>query len=426
MNEATRQFIALHAEDDVRKLALQSARQTEVDMPFALRQISGRQAARKKLPSWAVVDGIVYPPHLSMEQCSSEPTARYKAQLAGTGKRFVDLTGGFGVDFSFMSPSFQERIYVEKNAELCAVSSENFPLLGLDAVVVHADGTDYLKGMEPADVVFIDPARRDMSGSRTYGIADCTPNVLEMLNELMQRSRRVILKLSPMLDWHKAVADIESVCSAQTNTATTCSSVVREVHVVSVMNECKELLLVLSAEEPAKPQRLVCVNLKTSSSKKGDETFEVLLSQGVEKGSSHAGSQNLEHWKALKDAPDTPSVFLYEPNASIMKAGCFRLLEQRYGVEAVGTHSHLFVADRLVADFPGRIFRIHAVSSMNKKEISTCFRGISQANITVRNFPTGVAQLRKRLKLKEGGDDYVFATTLAEGTHVLIITKKVV
>lgn len=424
MNEATRAFIREHGDDDVRQLALQAARKKDVDMTLALQQISGRQTARKKMPTWAACEDIVYPPHLSMEQCSSELTARYKAAIVaekarrlkdeGVGStRFVDLTGGFGVDFSWMSRSFDERIYVERNADLCALASTNFPLLGLKATVVQADACDYLHGMEAADVVFLDPARRNEQGGRTYALADCTPNVLEMVDEWRQKVRFVVLKLSPMLDWHKAVEDLTHNGESSLR--------VEEVHLVAVQNECKELLVVLATRGGEVPVRCVCVNLNAAAEGLA-QRFEFDVCE----------AKNARFIEISLDGSDLSSAalqragvsYLYEPHAAIMKAGCFALLCQRLQLATIAKDSHLFVADRLVADFPGRQFRIVAITTMNKRELATKMKGIGKANITVRNFPMGVAQLRKRLKLKDGGDDYLFATTLADGSHVLIIAKK--
>ena len=233
MNEATREFVREHRDEDVRQLALRGTKDPEVDLAFALQQIDGRKRAQEKLPSWAAVEGIVWPPHLSMEQCSSEQTARYKAEVAGNGGVFVDLTAGFGVDAAFIAQGFQEAVAVELQAELCAISSENFKLLGLHQIeVVNCNGVDYLHRMAPADLVFVDPARRYEHGGRTYGIADCTPNVLDFIDELLEKAQRVMIKLSPMLDWRKAVEDIGR-------------QYVSAVHIVSVANECKEMLVIL-------------------------------------------------------------------------------------------------------------------------------------------------------------------------------------
>ena len=372
MNEATQEFIRQHREDDVRQLALKGKGKGEVDLPLALQQIAGWQTARRKLPSWAACDGLLYPPHLNMEQCSSEQTARYKAGLAGEGDCFVDLTGGLGVDFYFMSKGFKQRIYVEQQELLCDTARHNFALLGHDCSVVCGLAADVLSQLDHASVIYLDPARRDQHGARTYSIQDCTPNVLELRDLLLQKADRIILKLSPMLDWHKAVEDLGNVS---------------EVHIVSVQNECKELLLVLQREQSG-PLRLVCVN--------DNSVFEPSPTVGL-----------------LEGKEDTVAFsYLYEPNASIMKAGCFDEVADFYHVCELSANSHLFTSDYEITDFPGRGFRVEAVSSMNKRELKTVLQEVDRANITVRNFPMSVAELRKRLHLKEGGDVYIFATTV--------------
>ena len=398
-NQATLDFIREHADDDVRQLALRGSKMSEVDLSYALEQIAGRQKAHTKLPSWASIDGIVYPPHLSMEQCSSELTARYKASIAGKGALFVDLTAGFGVDMAFIAQGFQKAVHVERQPQLCAISSENYNVLGLNHIeVVCGDGVEYLHTMNHADLLFIDPARRDEHGGRTYGIADCTPNILEMLDEMLEKADRVMIKLSPMLDWRKAVADLGKV---------------NDVHIISVDNECKELLLAVNSEERGKNSaspslRVVCVNLLSDGNK---ECFEF-------DGYHASPSSSAFHFSPFD------SRFLYEPNASIMKAGCFDLLEQRFGVMQLDKNSHLFVSDKEVIGFPGREFLIEKRTSMNKRELKAALAGVDKANITVRNFPMSVAELRKRLKLKEGGEVYIFATTIANEGHQLLVCRK--
>ena len=386
MNEATLEFIRIHADEDVRQLAFLGNKHPEVDMAYALDQIAGRQKARVKIPSWASIDGIVYPPHISMEQCSSEQTARYKARIAGNGEKIVDLTAGFGVDMAFMSAGFKQAVHVEMQPQLCAISSENYKHLGLNHVqVVCSDGVGYLHQMEHADLIFIDPARRDQHGARTYGIADCTPNVLEIIDEMLQKADRVMIKLSPMLDWQKTVADVGNVS---------------QVHIVSVGNECKELLLEVKKGKDEKV-KVFCVN--------DDQVFS------YEIGETH---------------PFTPSplhsfTFLYEPNASVMKAGCFNLISHRFGITQPDANSHLFLSDKLVEGFPGRGFVIERVSTMNKRELKEALAGIDKANVAVRNFPLSVADLRKRLKLKDGGDVYIFATTDAKKGHLVMVCRKI-
>ena len=388
MNDKTRDFIEQNLDADIRQLALKGCRDKDVDIDVAIRQIAGRQTARRKLPSWAALDGILYPPHLNMEQCSSEQTARYKARICSSHpspKTLVDLTGGFGVDFAFMSEAFDEATYVERNSELFAISSANMKILAPKAKCLNEDGLEVLHRLDHVSMIFMDPARRDNHGARTYGISDCTPNVLEIKDELLQKADVVMLKLSPMLDWHKAISDLGE-------------QYIKEVHIVSVQNECKELLIVMQ-QQPAEPPTVYCVN--------DDSVFSY--------HPSSISSNHISHHSSL--------IYLYEPNASIMKAGCFAEIEQAFEVSQLAPNSHLFASDQAIADFPGRKFRVTAVTSMNKQELKQALKDIRQANIAVRNFPMSVADLRKRLKLSEGGNDYIFATTLTEGKKVLIICQ---
>ena len=388
MNDKTRNFIEQNLDADIRQLALKGCRDKDVDIDVAIRQIAGRQTARRKLPSWAALDGILYPPHLNMEQCSSEQTARYKARICSSHpspKTLVDLTGGFGVDFAFMSEAFDEATYVERNSELFAISSANMKILAPKAKCLNEDGLEVLHRLDHVSRIFMDPARRDHHGARTYGISDCTPNVLEIKDELLQKADVVMLKLSPMLDWHKAISDLGE-------------QYIKEVHIVSVQNECKELLIVMQ-QQSAEPPTVYCVN--------DDSVFSY--------HPSSISSNHISHHSSL--------IYLYEPNASIMKAGCFAEIEQAFKVSQLAPNSHLFASDQAIADFPGRKFRVTAVTSMNKQELKQALKDIRQANIAVRNFPMSVADLRKRLKLSEGGNDYIFATTLTEGKKVLIICQ---
>lgn len=438
MNDATRQFVQQHADDDVRLLALQAHATAGIDLPWALDQIRGRQVAQRKVPSWAAVDGIVYPPHLSMEQCSSEPTARYKAQLVrrlldGAAPSpvplFADLTGGFGVDFSLMAKAARgwRTVYVERNPQLCDLARHNLPLLGLgDAEVVCATADEFLAARLQEGVgdclFYLDPARRDDHGGRTYALADCSPNVLELLDKVTKYQgnkvpryqggrRRVLLKLSPMLDWRKAVGDL----GPQT---------VSEVHIVSVQNECKELLVLLEPGAPAAcaaddggdetrataPITLCCVN--------DDQVFRL--------------PSTAADCAALPYGRPEAGQLLMEPNASIMKAGCFGALSQRFRLAPLARDSHLFVPSAAPdgaswgegGAFPGRVFRIGAVTTMGKRELRHALQGIDRANIATRNFPLKADELRRRLKLRDGGDTYIFGTTLADGSHVLIVCRK--
>lgn len=397
----TAEFIREYRERDIRQLALQANRFPDVDMPYALDQIQGWQIARRKLPKWAACDGVIFPPHLSMEQCSSEPTAQYKLNLAtewacqvGHASRMTDLTGGFGVDFSFTSCAFAAATYVERNEQLCHIVEHNLPLLGLNnATVVCADAVEYLSTVEPQTMLFLDPARRDEHGAKTVMLADCTPDVVQLLPKLLEKSRFTMLKLSPMLDWHKAVDDLQGT--------------VREVHIVSVGGECKELLLVLSTVVESE-LKVYCADLSIASDT--SSLFVYTPGSSAPVANSTFNIQN--------------SKFVHEPNASIMKAGCFDELAAAYGVSPVSRNSHLFLSDEPIEDFPGRSFVVERVTTMNKGELRKALVGIEKANIATRNFPLTVAELRKRLKIKDGGDVYIFATTTAEGEHLLLISRK--
>ena len=402
MNEQTQRFIRENANKDIRTLALSGSKYPDVDMPFALDQIAGRQTARKKIPRWAAIDDVVYPPHLSMEQCSSEQTALYKASMV-EGETLVDLTGGFGVDFSFMSCGFKKAIYVERQKHLCEIADSNFRVLKLTgANVICGDGVEYLETLDHVSWIYLDPARRNEHGGKTYAISDCMPDVTEIKDLLLAKADKVMVKLSPMLDWRKAVADLGNCVS--------------EVHIVSVDNECKELLLIMQRD--VAELKVVCVN--------NDEVFVFGSSDNTLKPynlkTSQPNATKLLTCQLVNLS--TESTYLYEPNASIMKAGCFAELERAFGVKQVERNSHLFASEHFIEDFPGRKFRVEKVTTLNKKDIKNALDGIVKANITVRNFPMSVEQLRKRLKIKEGGSDYIFATTLMDKSHVLLLCSR--
>lgn len=450
MNQATQDFIRQHQDDDVRQLAFLGSKYPEVDMPFALDQIRGRKMARVKLPRWASLEGIIYPPHISIEQCSSESTALYKAELAArllalpasssvtemkaeNEIEFVDLTGGFGVDFSYIAARLGVKsMYVERQAHLCEAAKENFERLGLkNAIVKNGDGIEVLHSFLPKKddaastddslgitydqplsllktklglkLIFIDPARRDDAGNKVVSLKDCTPDVTVLQEEMLSKADYVIIKLSPMLDWHRAVSELSRV---------------REVHIISVNNECKELLLVLSA--------LNMGDMEASSADGEVKHAGNLRIYCVNDAQSFVCDELDMESSPVRIAPPVleEMQYLYEPNASLMKAGCFGVLSDCYDARMLSKNSHLFVSQAPIEAFPGRSFRIIAISSFNKKELKRHLSGITKANIATRNFPLSVAELRKRLKLKDGGETYIFATTLSNESHVLMITEK--
>ena len=389
LSQSTIEFIRTHSRDDVRLLALQAPRYSDVDMPAAIVQIAGRQAAANKIPSWQSIEELWYPRHLSMEQCSSEITAQYKSTLAD-GETLADLTGGFGIDCAFMASRFRKVSYVERQEELCEIAKHNFPLLGLKHITVYnEDGVAHLQKMEPVDCIFIDPARRNEHGGKTIAISDCEPDVEELEELLLSKGKQIIIKLSPMLDLTLALKNMKHV---------------REVHVISVNNECKELLLIIG-NEPSLLIPIHCINLTPKEkqtftfTREGELTSECLYTKELGK-------------------------YLYEPNASILKAGAFRNIASRYKVKKLHPNSHLYTSDLWIENFPGRSFLITGQCSFNKKEIKETIGELKKANITVRNFPATVAEIRKRTKLSDGGEVYLFATTLSNEQKVFIKCSK--
>ena len=347
---------------------------------------------------------------------------------------FVDLTGGFGVDFSYIASRLGVKsMYVERQTHLCEAAKENFGRLGLkNAIVKNGDGIEVLhsfaskKKAAASDslgitedqsrsllktklglkLIFIDPARRDDAGNKVVSLKDCTPDVTLLQEEMLSKADYVIIKLSPMLDWHRAVSELNCV---------------KEVHIISVNNECKELLLVLSA------RNMGDVEASSADGAAGEVKHAGNLRiYCINDAQSFVCEELAMESSSVKIAPSTleEMQYLYEPNASLMKAGCFGVLSERYDAKMLSKNSHLFVSQAPIEAFPGRSFRIIAVSSFNKKELKRHLSGITKANIATRNFPLSVAELRKRLKLKDGGETYIFATALSDESHVLVITEK--
>lgn len=395
------EFIIQNRQNDIRKLALAKA-PLGVNLPWCLQQIQGWQLARTKLPLWSQNDDLWFPPHLSMEQCSSQATALYKSQLCSTllgsshdsDAHLVDLTGGYGVDFSYMARGFSQATYVECNPQLCQIAQHNMPLLELshftviNAVTDSNTIQDILGNSNPSQtIIFMDPARRDSVGRKTVAIQDCTPNVVELQDQLLRHCRFLILKLSPMLDISEALSHLHGV---------------QQVHVISSRGECKELLFVL-ASQPEAEVTYHCVNLETEQ--------EDFVTPRLSAGQLSLGTPML-------------GLFLYEPNASILKAGVQDLLCATYSIRKLHPNSNLFVGTENIPHFPGRGFVVEQVSDFSKKGLKGILPSDHQGNLTIRNFPSTVADLRRKLKLSEGGNLYLFATTLDNGDHALIRCRK--
>lgn len=397
LNRETLDFIKKYKDGDVRMLAMKSGGHSGVDLHMALMQIEGWQIARKKLPAWAAYDNILFPPRLSLEQCSSEEAALYKKYLVeriftSAGRAYtcmVDLTGGYGIDFSYIAPLFEGAVYVERQDILCRLAAHNFPVLGLENVqIVCGDGKDVLSHIKNISLCFVDPARRDSQGRKTVSISDCEPDLTLLQKQLEGKAEVCLFKLSPLLDISRAVDELSHVA---------------EIHVVSVRDECKELLLVIDKCSTNSPV-CRCVNLQRDQS-------EFIFTYEEERNASC-------------DYVENPESYLYEPNASIMKAGAFKIVASRFGLKKLHPNSHLYTSDKKIDKFPGRVFAVEGFSGFSKSDLKALLKTLPNANLTIRNFPSEVSALRKKLKLKDGGDTYLFATTVANGSHILIRTHK--
>lgn len=391
MNTATRDFIEKHLKDDVRQLALQKF-PDDVDNILVLNQIEARQLLSKKVPSWASNPDLLFPKHLSIEQCSSELTAKYKASIISGGDTFVDLTGGLGIDSYFLSEKFKTAYYVENQKELCDLAEHNFGVLGRKITVVNSDAETFLSKNHDFDLIFIDPARRDIYNRKMVSLHDCSPDVVDLQNILLKNAKNVLIKASPMLDISVITNELQNIS---------------EIHIVSVKNECKEVLIKI---EPGFDGEIKyhCVNF-IGNDLKSVQFFEF--------------SENLESSESSKFAP-TIKRYLYEPNASLMKSGAFKLISQRFGIEKLHVNSHLYTSDNLISDFPGRIFEVVGFAPFNKKNKKELLKDITEASVATRNFPLSANDLRKNLNLKESDKNFVFGTTLIGEKKVVILAKK--
>ena len=488
-------FILRHRTDDVHRLALEPVPEG-VDIKYCLQQIEGWQTALRKLPRWADTEGIIFPPRLSMEQCSSQHTASYKCQVVErlfpepeSRGRMADLTGGFGVDFSFIAPLFQEAVYVEEQPSLCELARHNLPLLGLPKAKV------FTPDEAPTDIdytlIYLDPSRRNVSGRKVVALEECSPNVVALQDYLLSKAETVLVKLSPMLDITLALKKLKGV---------------REIHTIGVEGECKELLFVLSSHSggnaktlpetipPAggnpKPSRRQFRQLAEMPNRRENETASWRKRQTQPETIPPAGGNakpsrkqfrqlaetlnpagnNSASWRKRQTLPETippaggreitfhcanlgtesrpfvcsqteretaPQIlpenaeitggFLHEPNACILKAGVQEALAGQYNIMKLHPQSNLYFSTHPLKGAQGlfRSFQIKAWSDFGKKGLRQLLANLRQANLTIRNFPTSVAALRKKLCLAEGGEDYLFATTNSKGQHILIHTLKI-
>jgi hypothetical protein len=391
LQSAVQQYIIQQERADVNQLLLQGKSISGVPAKELVSQIFGRVKAKQKLPTWYSTKHIVFPAKLSMEQCSSELTAAYKASLI-SGEQMVDLTGGAGVDSYFFSKRFARTTYVEQLAELYAISLHNFEVLGAKNIVGICDlAENVLKEYRTScDLIYLDPARRGSDQQRVFRFEDCTPDISTLLPTLLKTAKHVMIKTAPFLDITMALSQLQNVYA---------------VHVVAVNNECKEVLYLLSQETPENHQiKMYTVNL-------------------YENRARHSFSFESGDEADIKMDYVLPSKYIYEPNVAILKSGGINSVGKQYGLSKLHVNSQLFTSEHLTADFPGRIFECSEVLKYDKKVIKKAIPA-GKANITTRNFPYSVAQIRKQTGLKDGGSEYLFATTNLHNEKIILRTKK--
>lgn len=388
--DAARQYVADHLHHDPAQLALQARRFPGLPVPDLVRQIQARQKARTKIPAWADNPDLIFPSAVSVEQASSARAAAFKASLV-SGQRLADLTGGFGVDATYFATRIPEVHYVERDPKLVAVVEYNLAQLGIQKVHCHAtDAVEFLKNTpDTFDWIYLDPARRDTAARKIFRLQDCEPDVLRLLPLLLHKSRRVLLKTSPMLDIEQALSELRQV---------------RRLWVVAVDNECKEVLYELGPEAAVDPERFT-VNLLRNG-----EQQEFRLNKAREA-------------RAIPRYAE-PQQYLYEPNVAILKAGGFKSIGTAFELLKLHQHSHLYTADTLRPDFPGRIFRIRATERYDRDSLLPHLGPEARAHVTTRNFPDSVAEFRLRTGIREGGDTYLFATTDLRGRLMVLVCEK--
>ena len=441
--DSVKEFIEKHLKDDVNRLALAKFPEG-IDREFVIRQIHARQVLSKKLPSWAENDELVFPKKLSLEQCSSELTAKYKAELLSTKSHeitrrefsedscsladekriLIDLTGGMGVDTAFLSDNFDKTYYVEMQEELCEIAKHNFKVMNKNIEVVNNNAEHFLTICDEVDCIYLDPARRDEYGRKMVSLHDCSPDVVELHDLLLKKAKRVLVKVSPMLDIEMVKKELKDIT---------------EIHVVAVRNECKEILI---CQRTTDNGQQTCEN---------SEDCLQMIAVDLRENWNFAFTEN-EELEAQWTLADNVGRYLYEPGAACMKAGCFKLLSQRYGLDKLHRNSHLYTSDDLISDFPGRIFEVVNVVPFDKKtkktiwtldfedaktqrrkdakkgseSLSLCDSAtFKKANVAVRNFPLSAEELKKNLGLQDGSDFYIFGTTMKGEKKVVVLTKKV-
>ncbi|MBX2843554.1 MAG: class I SAM-dependent methyltransferase [Flammeovirgaceae bacterium] len=390
LNETLLEFIDLHINDDLNQLALKAQKYKDIPIPFIITQIHGRLKAKKKLPFLLQNKEIIYPKKISMEQCSSEISAKYKAKLFA-GDKMIDLTGGFGIDCLIFAENFREVHYVERDLELCEIVSNNANILGIKNLkVINTNSEELIKASKNNyDLIYVDPSRRDEHKSKVVNFQDCQPNIIELKNHILKTGTKLLIKASPLLDIKLAIEQLGNIST---------------IHIVSIKNDCKELLFEIDNQAGISPN-IKCVNFINQ-----DKIMVFVTELNTEKN-------------ALVEY-GFPEKFLFEPNTSIMKAGLFKSVSQNLNLRKLHSNSHLYTFNRWQENLPGRVFEIENIINFNKKELRK-LQNLKKANITARNFPLTVQQIRKKTGLTEGGDIFLFATTNLNNDLIIIKSKKI-
>ncbi len=388
--QAEKAYILEHLHEQPATLMLQARRYPDLPVAELVQQIQARQKAMSKLPAWANNPDLIFPANISVEQSSSEVTAAFKAGLL-KGKLLIDLTGGFGADSYYFSKQFSQVIHVEQHTVLSAIANYNYKILQAHNIqTINTTAADFIREFNGhADVIYLDPARRGNRSEKLHLLQDCEPDILGLLPELFQKADNVLLKASPMLDIDLAVSQLGKVA---------------KVWVVAVQNECKEVLYLMQQDPPDQPER-EAINFKTDGSL-SNFTFTA------------------EQEQQANPPYSDPLAFVYEPNAAILKAGAYKSITQQFPVKKLHPNSHLYTSDVLVPDFPGRSFACTGTSRYNKKELLAKLPR-KQANITVRNFPDTVANIRKKTGIREGGNHYLFFSTDMHQKPIVLFCEKV-
>jgi len=393
LDKQLRLFIIAHKDDDVNSLALQASKFSGIDFKMALQQIQGYQIAKRKIPLWTEYEDTVFPPHISLEQCSSQTAAEYKLQVAmritdNNIHKFADLTGGFAVDATVIARETEMLTYVETQEDLCRIVDNNLRVMGVrNFHVINAKCEDVIENLDYQDVILIDPARRDGYGRKVVSISDCSPDIGKLQNEIISKTRFLMVKLSPMLDISSALKVLNGV---------------DEVHVVAIDNECKEVLIVMQKDVATRP-KIICADI----SRNGKTAAKLEFYADDEK--------NLEY-----NIADYIGRFIYDPNSAIMKAGAFKTLSHLFPVHQLDVNTHVYTSDAFVENFPGRSFIVEDIFSFSKNSAKLLKKTVTAANVCVRNIPISVSQFRKRFYINEGGDSFLFVVdSLAQGKVIL-------